>query len=101
MLIDNKSAPPRGTSNIQKVEVSGGHPGLRLSVNAEAELKALVEIGQSLSKALAVNEGVLPKLLDSPFPIFIQADTACVVLREIRASSTLFFKAVDCRSRRR
>ena len=53
--------------------------GLRLTVRPEAKLKALIEIGHNLGKALSPAE-VLPKLLESLFAIFAQADRGFVVL---------------------
>ncbi len=89
-------ARPLSNSTIMsKVDVSTGSTGLRLEVNAEAKLKALVEIGQNLGTALSVDE-VLPKLLDSLFKIFVQADRGFVVLRE-RETGRLVPKAVKCR----
>ena len=80
MMVDD--ATPTGTSTIMsKVDISSGRAGLRLTVNPEAKLKALLEIGQNLGKALGLGE-VLPKLLDSLFAIFIQADRGFVVLKD-------------------
>ncbi|MCE5269326.1 MAG: SpoIIE family protein phosphatase [Planctomycetaceae bacterium] len=73
---------PHGASTIMsKFALSTGATGLRLEVNPEAKLKALLEISQNLGKALALAD-VLPKLLDSLFAIFLQADRAFIVLRE-------------------
>ena len=89
-------ARPLSNSTIMsKVDVSTGSTGLRLEVNAEAKLKALVEIGQNLGTALSVDE-VLPKLLDSLFKIFVQADRGFVVLRD-RETGRLVPKAVKYR----
>ena len=54
-----------------------------VTVNPEVKLRALIEITQNLGKALAVDE-VLPKMLDSLFKIFLQADRGFVVLRRAR-----------------
>ena len=54
---------------MSKLIVSSGSTGLRLEVNTEAKLKALMEISQNLGRALGLAE-VLPKLLDSLFSIF-------------------------------
>jgi serine phosphatase RsbU (regulator of sigma subunit)/pSer/pThr/pTyr-binding forkhead associated (FHA) protein len=94
MMIDDEDSDSNSTV-MSKVEVSAGHSGLRLSVNTEAKLKALVEISQHLGKALALNQ-VLPKLLDSLFSIFIQADRGFVVLRD-PATGRLVPKAVKYR----
>ncbi|MBN2217304.1 MAG: SpoIIE family protein phosphatase [Pirellulales bacterium] len=69
-----------GSTVMSKLDVSRGQTGLRLAVQPEAKLKALVEIGQSLGKALTPGD-VMPKLLDSLFTIFAQADRGFIVLR--------------------
>ena len=66
---------------MSKLDVSSGPSSLRLQVNTEAKLKALLEISQNLGKALGLDE-VLPKLLDSLFTIFLQADRGFIVLRD-------------------
>ncbi len=91
LLVDDTYAPG-GSTVMSKVDISTGTSGLRLAVNAEAKLKALIEIGQQAGKALGLNE-VLPKLLDSLFSIFVQADRGFVVLRD-RQSGRLVPKAV-------
>ncbi|MDZ7617735.1 MAG: SpoIIE family protein phosphatase, partial [Patescibacteria group bacterium] len=73
--------PPSNSTIMSKVDVSAGSTGLRLEVNAEAKLKALIEIAQNLGTALSVDD-LLPKLLDSLFKIFAQADRGFVVLRD-------------------
>lgn len=61
--------------------VKTSRAGLRASpVNAEMKLKALLEITHTLGAALSLDE-VLPKLLDSLFKIFLQADRGFVVLQ--------------------
>jgi len=80
MLIDDEPTPT-GSTVMSKVNVSSGTSGLRLTVNAEAKLKALLEIGQNLGRALALGE-VLPKVLDSLFKIFLQADRGFIVLKD-------------------
>jgi serine phosphatase RsbU (regulator of sigma subunit) len=66
---------------MSKLDVSSSSSGVRLSVNPEVKLRALIEITQSLSKALSL-EIVLPKLLDTLFKIFVQADRGFVLLKE-------------------
>ena len=76
----------KGTSTIMsKLTVTSSSLGLRLEVNSEAKLKALIEISQSLGRALGLSE-VLPKLLDSLFTIFVQADRGFIVLRDPKTS---------------
>jgi hypothetical protein len=78
MLVDDGGASGGGTimSTVKAPRI-----GLRASpVNAEMKLKALLEITQSLGTALSLDD-VLPKLLDSLFKIFLQADRGFVVLQ--------------------
>ena len=94
MVIDDEG--PTGNSTVMsKVDISTGPASLSLGANAEAKLKAVLEISQNLSKALALKQ-VLPKLLDSLFTIFIQADRGFVVLLD-PASGRLVPKAVKYR----
>jgi len=92
-----EDAPPSSASStvMSRVDISSGSSGLRLEVNAEAKLKALIEISQSLGGTLGLSE-VLPKLLDSLFKIFVQADRGFVILREAR-SGRLVPKAIKHR----
>ncbi len=59
--------------------VSGG--SLRLTVNLDAKLKAVLEISRNLGGALRLSD-VLAKLLDNLFSIFLQADRGFIVLRD-------------------
>jgi len=81
-----------GSTVMSKLDISSGTSGLRLAVNPEAKLKALVEIGQHMGRALELSE-VLPKLLDGLFTIFVQADRGFIVLKE-RDGGKLVPKAV-------
>lgn len=58
----------------------GGSASWRLSAKPEVKLSALLEITNNLGKAMSVEE-ILPKLLDSLFKIFVQADRGFVVMR--------------------
>ncbi len=70
-----------GNSTIMsKVDVMQSRAGVQIAVNPEVKLKALIEIAGSLSRAVSVDE-VLPKLLDSIFKIYLQADRAFVIMR--------------------
>ena len=84
MMVDDDK-PGSGSTIMSKLDVSSGTDGLRLAVNAEAKLKALLEIGRNLGKAVGLGE-VLPKVLDSLFAIFIQADRGFVVLKDPRTN---------------
>jgi phosphoserine phosphatase RsbU/P len=94
MMVDDER-PSSGSTIMSKLTVGADSCGMRLEVNSEAKLKALIEIGQSLGKALSLAE-VLPKLLDSLFAIFLQADRGFIVLRDGR-SGRLVPKAVKHR----
>jgi serine phosphatase RsbU (regulator of sigma subunit)/pSer/pThr/pTyr-binding forkhead associated (FHA) protein len=91
---DDKLA--NGSVIMTKVDLSSGSTGLSLQVNTEAKLKALLEISQHLSRALELND-VLPKLLESLFHIFPQADRGFIVLKDPQ-TGRLIPKALKCRN---
>ena len=80
-LVDDEGQVQSNSTVMSRVDVSTGSSGLRLEVNPQAKLKALIEISRSLGRALSLNE-VLPKLLDGLFAIFAQADRGSIVLRD-------------------
>jgi serine phosphatase RsbU (regulator of sigma subunit) len=85
-----------GTSTIMgKVGVASHQSSLRLTVNPEVKLRAMIEIAQNLGKAVSLDE-VLGKLLDSLFKIFMQADRGFVILRN-PADGALIPKAIKHR----
>lgn len=96
MLVDDER-PEHDSTIMSKLTVSSGATGLRLEVNTEAKLKALLEISQNLGRAISLAE-VLPKLLDSLFAIFAQADRGFIVLRDA-ATGRLVPKAIKYRRR--
>ena len=53
----------------------------RLSAKPEAKLRTLLEISRKLRKSLDMDD-VLPKVLESLFAIFPQADHCCIALRD-------------------
>jgi serine phosphatase RsbU (regulator of sigma subunit) len=69
------------TTVMSRVDISSGSSSLRLEVNPQAKLEALLAISRSLGGALGLGQ-VLPKLLDRLFAIFPQADRGLFVLRE-------------------
>ena len=80
-LIDDDAPRTARASVMATLDVSGGgSASWRLSAKPEVKLAALVEITNNLGKALSVEE-ILPKLLDSLFKIFVQADRGFVVMR--------------------
>ncbi|MEX2187867.1 MAG: SpoIIE family protein phosphatase [Pirellulales bacterium] len=94
LLIDD-DALTRTSTITSRLDVTGSQGGVRLTVRPEVKLKALLEIMQSLSKTLLLDE-VLPRLLDGLFKIFVQADRGFVVLRSPR-DGTLIPRAVKHR----
>jgi serine phosphatase RsbU (regulator of sigma subunit) len=69
------------SSVMSRLDLSqNSNGGFRIAANAEAKLRAVLEITQNLGGALSL-EAVLPKLLDSLFKIFLQADRGVVALK--------------------
>jgi serine phosphatase RsbU (regulator of sigma subunit) len=91
---DPAGAGMHGSTIMTKLDVIKGGSE-RFSVKPEVKLRAMVEINLSLSRAVALDE-VLPKLLDSLFKIFSQADRGFVILRET-VDSPLVTKAIKHR----
>jgi sigma-B regulation protein RsbU (phosphoserine phosphatase) len=78
--VEEESGPVGHSSTVMwKLDVSATKEAVRLAVNPETKLRALVEITQNLSHAMALDD-ILPKVLDSLFNIFSQADRAFVVM---------------------
>lgn len=82
MMVDDEEPPSESSAMLSKLNVASGASSLRLELNTEAKLKALLEISRHLGMALGMAE-VLPKLLDSLFAIFPQADRGFLVLRDL------------------
>lgn len=80
---------------MSTMDVSRLDHALRLNVRPEVKLRALLEITDNLGQTLELDT-VLPKLLDSLFKIFAQADRGLVVLRDERRN-LLIPKAVKHR----
>ncbi len=79
MMVDENTS---GNSTIMsKLDLSSVGGSLRVSVNPEIKLQALIEITQDLANLLTLDE-MLPKILDSLFKIFVQADRGFIVLRD-------------------
>jgi len=78
-LIDEKVDTPSSTI-MSKID-AGSNLTLRVSLNPEAKLKALIEIIKSLASSLGEEE-VLQKILDSLFRVFPQADRGFIILRD-------------------
>lgn len=70
-----------GPANVMAtLDLGPGSKSWSMSAKPEVKLSALLEISNNLGKALSVEE-ILPKLLESLFKIFVQADRAFVVMR--------------------
>ena len=78
VLLDDTEQP--GSHIMSKLDVRSSSDGFRLMVNPEVKLRALIEITQNLSKAISL-DNVLPKLIDSLFKIFVQADRGLIVFK--------------------
>ena len=78
-LVDDSTSVGR-SSVMATLDVRGGSTSWQLSAKPEVKLAAIVEISNNLAHTLSVEE-ILPKLLDSLFKIFVQADRGFVVMR--------------------
>lgn len=81
LMIDDAGQGESSRAVSSKLDIRGSAMGTQLTSGADARLKAVLEISQSLGRAVRV-EDVLPKVLDTLFKIFLQADRAFIVLRE-------------------
>lgn len=68
-----------GSSIISQLDLNTSSQ-LRISVKPEVKLHAVLEISQTLSRALKLDE-VLPRILDGLFKIFAQADQGFIMLQ--------------------
>ncbi|MBI3463520.1 MAG: SpoIIE family protein phosphatase [Planctomycetes bacterium] len=83
-----------GSTIMSTINLGSSTSGVRMRVNPEVKLRAMIDIAHSLGKALALDE-VLSNILDSLFKIFVQADRGFVLLRS--ASGALVPRAVKHR----
>ncbi|MCH2114060.1 MAG: SpoIIE family protein phosphatase [Pirellulales bacterium] len=81
-LLDPVNPSDVGASTIMAtIDVKrAGAAAWKSSAKPETQLAAMVEISNGLSNTLSVKE-ILPKLLDSLFKIFVQADRGFVIMR--------------------
>lgn len=77
-MIDEGSSD--SSSIITSLDLTKGGP--RIAVRPEAKLRAVMEISQNLARTLKTEE-VLPKILESLFKIFPQADRGFIVLKDL------------------
>lgn len=80
MLVDDEGGQS-SREFASKLDIRGSQYGSQLTTSAEVRLQAVLEISKNMGGAVKVEE-VLPKVLDSLFKIFLQADRAFIVLRE-------------------
>jgi serine phosphatase RsbU (regulator of sigma subunit) len=78
------------------MDVRGSEYGFQLSASAESRLAALLEIMRNLGKTIGIDE-VLPKVLDSLFSIFLQADRGFIVLKD--SAGNLVTRATKTRNK--
>jgi serine phosphatase RsbU (regulator of sigma subunit) len=88
--------PPEETGGSTTVEAALSNIGNALLETQPAEkLKALLDITSNLSKTLAL-DSLLPKIVDSMFQLFKQADRGFIILRE-DGSTRLIPKVIKTR----
>lgn len=81
VFVDDNGESESSRAVSSKFDIRGSTHGSQLTTNAEMRLKAMLEITQNLGGAVKLDE-VLPKVLDTLFKVFLQADRAFIVLRE-------------------
>jgi phosphoserine phosphatase RsbU/P len=81
MMIDDAQEAAKQRAVKNKFDIRGSTYGTHLTTSAESRLKAVLEITQSLGGSVRLEE-VLPKVLDTLFRVFMQADRAFIVLVE-------------------
>lgn len=87
MMVDDGEEAPSSRSVTAKLDVRGSHFGVQINASPEAKLSAVLEIMKNLGKAVSLDE-VLPKVLDSLFNIFIQADRGFIILKDDQGQLT-------------
>ncbi len=80
MMIDDPEDDSGSRAVTGKIDIRGSGSGSQLTTSTEMRLQALLEITHSLGRAVEL-EKVLPKVLDTLFKIFVQADRAFIVLK--------------------
>ncbi|MBW3595677.1 MAG: SpoIIE family protein phosphatase [Planctomycetes bacterium] len=99
-LVDDAEESANSSSTIMsKVDVTSTARGIQVTATAEARLKALIEITQSMGGSVGLDD-VLPRVLNSLFKIFLQADRGFIVLETpegetIRISRTIVRQTME------
>lgn len=74
-------ADDEGSSIMATLDVSkDARSSWQLSAKPEQQLQAMIEISTNLSNTLSMKD-ILPKVLDSLFKIFVQADRGFIIMR--------------------
>lgn len=81
VLIDDEGQGGGGRAVSSKLDIRGSHHGTQLTTSSEVRLQAMLDISKNLGRAVKLEE-VLPKVLETLFRVFLQADRAFIVLRE-------------------
>jgi len=81
MIVEDDDDAAESRSVTAKIDVRSSQYGTQVIASPEAKLFAILEIMKSLGKAVALDE-VLPKVLDTLFTLFIQADRGFIVLND-------------------
>jgi sigma-B regulation protein RsbU (phosphoserine phosphatase) len=78
---DDDDDQEEASSVMATLDVSAGpRSGWQASAKPEVQLQAMIEISHNLSRAITATD-ILPKVLDSLFKIFVQADRGFVIMR--------------------
>jgi phosphoserine phosphatase RsbU/P len=80
LMFDDSDDAAGSRAVTGKIDIRATGSGSQLTTSSEVRLSALIEITQSLAGSVEL-EDVLPKVLDTLFRIFVQADRAFVVLK--------------------
>ncbi len=80
VMVDDPENDSGSRAVTGKIDIRGSGSGSQLTTSSEVRLQALLEIMHSLGRAVEL-EKVLPKVLDTLFRIFVQADRAFIVLK--------------------
>jgi serine phosphatase RsbU (regulator of sigma subunit)/pSer/pThr/pTyr-binding forkhead associated (FHA) protein len=82
ILVDDSQDSSMSTI-MSKLDVSSEDGNVRFSATPETQLRALVEITKSLGRSLSLDQ-VLPRVLNTLFKVFLQADRGFILLRDER-----------------
>ena len=85
VLVDDEPVS-RLSSVMSKVDVASAASGMQLAVRPEAKLRAMIGNHPESEQGPRPRRSCCPKLLDSLFKIFVQADRGFIVLRDARAA---------------